>query len=149
LTCVITNRPLSIAAVNRHLDDDASGAVVVFVGRVRPDTSKGRRVVALDYEADRKMALDQLRALETRSRREFGARRVFVIHRVGRLRVGTASVIVGVTAPHRDAAFRAARFLIEELKREVPIWKSDRWARAPTGRRRRTPHRRRNGRSPG
>ncbi len=149
MTCVITSRPLSIADVSRRLEDSSSGAVVLFIGRVRPDTSKGRRIVALDYEADRAMALARLRGLERRARREWGARHVYVIHRVGRLRVGATSVIVGVAAAHRSAAFRAARFLIEELKREVPIWKSDRWAPARGGRRRRTPPRRRTGQSPG
>lgn len=138
MSCEITTRPLTVARVARHLDDDASGAVVLFVGRVRPDASGSRRVAALDYEADRAMALRRLQGLERQARQRFGARRVHLVHRIGRLRVGAASVIVGVAAPHRSAAFQAARFLIEQLKRDVPIWKSDRWARAPAGRRRRT-----------
>ena len=149
MTAEITTRALSVTRVARHLADVASGAVVLFVGRVRPDSTQGRRVVALDYESDRTLALARLRDLERQARRRFGVRRVHVIHRIGRLRVGVASVIVGVAGPHRAEAFAAARFLIEELKREVPIWKSDRWARAPVARRRRRRPRPRDGRSPG
>lgn len=149
MTSEITTEPLSLPRVARRLEDVGSGAVVLFVGRVRPDTSKGRRVAALDYEADRTMALVRLELLERQARRRFGTRRIHVVHRIGRLRVGAASVIVGVAAPHRSAAFQAARFLIEQLKREVPIWKSDRWARAPTGRRRRAHPPPSSGRSPG
>jgi molybdopterin synthase catalytic subunit len=149
MTCEITTRPLHLGAVELHLPDPGSGAVVVFVGRVRPDAVKGRRVIALVYETDRAMALRRMRALERRARRRFAARRVYVIHRVGRIPVGGASVIIAVAAAHRSKAFAAARFLIEELKREVPIWKADRWARAPTERRRRTRPARPTGRSPG
>jgi molybdopterin synthase catalytic subunit len=149
VTCEITSRPLHLGQVERHLPDPGSGAVVLFIGRVRPDSVQGRRVVALQYETDRALALRRLRELERRARRRFGARRVYVIHRVGRIPVGGASVIIAVAAAHRSKAFAAARFLIEELKREVPIWKADRWARAPAGRRRRTRPARPTGRSPG
>jgi molybdopterin synthase catalytic subunit len=71
------------------------------------------------------MAVRGLNRLAAEARRSFGTRRTVIYHRVGRLRVGTISVIVGVAAPHRRAAFDAARFLIERLKAEVPIWKTD------------------------
>jgi molybdopterin synthase catalytic subunit len=137
VTVEITSRPLTLAGLERHVEDPRSGAVVVFVGRVRQDSAPGRRISALEYETDRAMVLAQLRGLERQAIRRFGARRVYVIHRVGRIRVGGASVVIAVAAAHRARAFQAARFLIEELKRKVPIWKSDRWARAPAGRRRR------------
>jgi molybdopterin synthase catalytic subunit len=149
MSAAITRRPLSVTQVARQLGDPASGGAVLFVGRVRPDVRRGRRILALDYEADSAMALAALRRLEAEARRRFGVRRVRVVHRIGRLRVGTASVIVGVAAPHRTAAFEAARFLIERLKREAPIWKSDRWAPARAGRRRRTRPRPTAARSPG
>lgn len=149
MTSEITSRALHLSQVERHLPDTGSGAVVIFVGRVRPDVVRGRPVSALDYEVDRALALARLRELERKARRRFGARRVYVIHRVGRIPVGGASVIIAVAAAHRSKAFAAARFLIEELKQEVPIWKADRWARAPAGHRRRARPARRNGRSPG
>lgn len=139
MTCEITSRPLYLAEVERHLGDPGSGAVVLFVGRVRRETDRGRRITALDYETDRAFVLRQLGDLEREAIQRFAVRRVYVIHRVGRIRVGAASVIIAVAAAHRATAFRAARFLIEELKREVPIWKANRWARSPAARRRRTP----------
>lgn len=138
MTCEITTKPLSLARVGRRLDDPGCGGVVLFVGRVRQDADLGRRITALFYETHRAMVMERLEALEKAARRRFDVRRVYIVHRVGLIRVGAASVLIGVAAPHRATAFRAARFLIEELKREVPIWKSDRWGRAPTGRRPRT-----------
>jgi molybdopterin synthase catalytic subunit len=149
VTVEITSRRLQLASVERRLVDPLSGAVVLFVGRVRRDGSRGRFITALDYETDRTLVLRQLRQLDRKAVRRYGARRVYIIHRVGRIPVGAASVLIGVAAAHRAMAFRAARFLIEELKREVPIWKSDRWARARAGRPPRTRPRRRNRRSPG
>jgi molybdopterin synthase catalytic subunit len=114
------------------------GGVVLFVGRVRPDRRGKGRVVALEYEADLRMAGPALLALEREARRRFAVRRVVLAHRVGRLAVGTPSVLVGVAAPHRRSAFGAARFLIDRLKRDVPIWKTERTRAAP--RRRRGPN---------
>ena len=122
----VSRRPLSVAEAYRELVDDSSGGVVLFLGRVRPDAGRGGRVTALEYESDERMAIRSLTRLAQQARRRFGARRLVVHHRLGRLRVGTISVIVGAAAPHRRAAFEAARFLIEQLKVEVPIWKTDR-----------------------
>jgi molybdopterin synthase catalytic subunit len=130
----LTRRPLSVAAAYRELDDPACGGVVVFVGKVRPDRGRRGRVVALDYEADVPMARAQLEALGRAATRRYGAPCTVLHHRLGRLPVGTISVIVGAAAPHRRAAFAAARFLIERLKREVPIWKADRRRSPPAGR---------------
>ncbi|MCI4349707.1 MAG: molybdenum cofactor biosynthesis protein MoaE [Thermoplasmata archaeon] len=127
MTVLVGRRPLSLERAYRHLGDASSGGVVLFVGRVRPEDQRGRPLVALDYEADVRMAVGALRRLEGECARRFGTRKVFVEHRIGRLRVGTASVIVGAAAPHRAAAFQAARFLIECLKLEAPIWKTDRY----------------------
>ena len=136
MSILLTRRPLSVARTVAALSDDGSGAVVVFVGRVRPDRVGRRRVVALEYEADARMAPDALRALEREARERFVVREVVLAHRIGVLPVGTPSVLVGVAAAHRRAAFDAARFLIERVKREVPIWKTDRTrVDAPTRRR--------------
>ena len=141
MTSEISSRPLSVSRVYAALEDPRAGGVVVFVGRVRPDRTLRGRVSALEYEADRKLALRQLEALEREAVWRFGARKVRIEHRVGLLPVGTPSVILGVAAPHRSAAFQAARFLIERLKVDVPIWKTDRWGRvSPT--RRASPKRR-------
>ena len=123
---VLTRRPLSVATVYEELQSREDGGVVIFLGRVRPDRGRFGTVVALDYEADAPMAQRALRRLAAEARSKFRIRRVALHHRLGRLPVGTVSVIVGAAAPHRSTAFRAARFLIERLKAEVPIWKTDR-----------------------
>jgi len=111
--------------------------VALFVGRVRPDRLRRGKVAALDYEADRPMALRSLGELDTIARRRFSARRVVLWHRVGSVAVGRIAVIVGVATPHRASALVAARYLIDRLKRETPIWKMERArpARRPPPRR--------------
>lgn len=128
----LTHERLSYAAAMRELEGPGLGGVVVFAGRVRPDATRGGRVIALDYETHRTLALRVLADLERTVRRRFGARRVVVWHRVGTVPVDEASVLVGVATGHRAEAFVAARFLIEQLKAKAPIWKSE---RARSGRR--------------
>ncbi len=128
----LTRGRLDVAAVARTLEASRQGGEVVFAGRVRPDRRGRRRVVALDYEVDPAPALRQLRALEQEARRRFGVRTVVLAHRTGRVAVGEVAVVVGVSAPHRAEAFAAARYLIDTLKREVPIWKTE-WT-GPTAR---------------
>ncbi len=109
---------------------------MVFAGCVRPDRTPRGRVVALDYEAHRPVALAQLRRLEAAARQRVPEARVVLWHRLGRLPVGTVSVIVGAATPHRAQAFGLARWLIDRLKEEVPIWKT---AQARSARRPRRP----------
>jgi molybdopterin synthase catalytic subunit len=122
----LTSRRLEPGKAYRALDHREAGGVVVFVGRVRPDRSTGGVVRALFYEADRPMAVRALTELARTAERAPGVRRVLVWHRTGTIRVGEVAVIVGAAAVHRAEAFRAARFLIERVKRDVAIWKSDR-----------------------
>ncbi|MGD0249923.1 MAG: molybdenum cofactor biosynthesis protein MoaE [Thermoplasmata archaeon] len=122
----LTTRTLSVAGAMRALEGVGVGGVVLFAGRVRPDRTADGPVIALEYEAHGPPALARLRGLEREAHRRFGARRVVLWHRVGRLRVGEVSVIVGAACPHRAEAFAAARYLIEELKAVVPIWKTER-----------------------
>jgi molybdopterin synthase catalytic subunit len=100
------------------------GAVCVFDGIVR-DNTRGRRALYLDYEAYREMALDQMRGLATEAVARFGVREVALVHRLGRLMVGETSVLVVVASAHRGAAFEACRWLIDTLKKTVPIWKKE------------------------
>jgi len=132
----LTRRPLSLLQAHRALADPKSGGVVLFAGRVRPDRVGGRPIAALEYEADGPVAVRVLEGLERTARSRYEVRRVVLWHRLGRVPVGAPSVIVGVAAPHRAAAFEAARFLIDALKERAPIWKS---ATARPGRRRRAP----------
>ena len=102
----------------------ADGAVCVFDGIVR-DNTRGRKTLHLDYEAYREMALEQMRGLASEAVRKFGVRDVALVHRLGRLVVGETSVLVVVASAHRGAAFDACRWLIDTLKKTVPIWKKE------------------------
>lgn len=100
------------------------GAVVVFDGIVR-DNTRGRRTLFLDYEAYEEMALPQMRGLAAEAIAKFGVRDVSLVHRLGRLGVGESSVLIVVASAHRAAAFDACRWLIDTLKKTVPIWKKE------------------------
>ncbi len=115
-----------MAQAVRELEGPGLGGVVVFAGRVRPDRTRSGRVERLDYEAHRALAVAALRELETIARRRYGAERVVLWHRLGAVPVDEVSVIAGAATGHRAAAFDAARYLIEQLKATVPIWKGER-----------------------
>jgi molybdopterin synthase catalytic subunit len=100
------------------------GAVVVFDGIVRNNT-RGRKTLFLDYESYEQMALDQMRALSTEAIAKFGVRDIALVHRLGRLEIGESSVVIVVASAHRGAAFEACRWLIDTLKKTVPIWKKE------------------------
>ncbi len=112
-----------IAAAKRGDD----GAVVVFDGIVRNHT-RGRQTLHLDYEAYEEMAAKQMRELAGEARTRFDVRQVTMIHRLGRLEVGETSVLIVVASAHRAQAFDACRWLIDTLKRTVPIWKKETFA---------------------
>src|SRR5207249_886477 len=107
------------------------GAVVLFLGTVR-ELTNGRRTSALDYDAYPEMAEIKLRELEQQARDRWPIDRVAMVHRLGHLELGEVSVAVAVSCPHRHQAFDAARFLIDELKAWVPIWKKENWSDGTT-----------------
>jgi MoaE-MoaD fusion protein len=111
----------AIAAQVRHPED---GAVALFDGIVRNNT-RGRRTLYLDYEAYEEMALKQMRELAERTLQEHKVREVAIVHRLGRLEIGESSVFIAVASAHRGAAFDACRWLIDTLKKTVPIWKKE------------------------
>lgn len=103
------------------------GAVCVFDGIVRNNT-RGRETLFLDYEAYEEMALSQMRGLADEVLTKFPVRDVTLLHRLGRLEVGETSVLIVVASAHRAAAFDACRWLIDTLKKTVPIWKKEHFA---------------------
>jgi molybdopterin synthase catalytic subunit len=109
-----------VAAAKRGED----GAVVVFDGIVR-DNTRGRKTLHLDYEAYEEMADKQLRELSAEAHQRFDVRHLTIVHRLGRLAVGETSVLIVVASAHRAAAFDACRWLIDTLKKQVPIWKRE------------------------
>jgi molybdopterin synthase catalytic subunit len=123
-----------------ELATDEDGGVVVFVGRTRvtPGTPApgqeaeaarhaGRTVEELDYEAFEPMAINVLGTIADEIETRFGVRRVAIVHRTGVVPLGDASIVVVAVAPHRDAAFAAARYAIDETKARAPIWKAERF----------------------
>lgn len=119
----ITDQPLRVEAIADRVADAGSGALVLFVGRVR-DSFGGRAVERITYSGYRPMARARLLHIVAELEAEHGAR-VAIAHRLGTLEVGEASVTIAVAAPHRDAAYTASRQALERLKREVPIWKRE------------------------
>lgn len=123
----LTYDPIDYQALTEAVRTPQAGAVVLFLGTVR-ELTDGRRTVALDYEAYPEMALRKMEALVAEARRHWPLTGVEVVHRLGHLDLGEISVAVAVSAPHRQQAFEAGRFLIDELKAVVPIWKKENWA---------------------
>jgi molybdopterin synthase catalytic subunit len=123
----IVDAPIEGEAVVAGMKAGGDGAVCVFDGIVR-DNSRGRQTLYLDYEAYREMALEQMRRLADEAVARFGVREVAVIHRLGRLMVGETSVLIVVASAHRAATFDACRWLIDTLKKTVPIWKKETFA---------------------
>jgi molybdopterin synthase catalytic subunit len=127
------NRNPLVALTRERIDRDAlvaklkqpsDGAVVVFDGIVR-DNTRGRKTLYLDYEAYEEMALPEMRKLAREAGERFAIDRVGIVHRLGRLQIGESSIVIVVTSAHRAAAFDACRWLIDTLKRTVPIWKKE------------------------
>lgn len=100
------------------------GAVLVFDGIVR-NNSRGRQTLYLDYEAYEEMAMKQMNELAGEAVKRFGIRHVNIVHRLGRLQVGETSVLIVVASAHRAQAYEASRWLIDTLKKTVPIWKKE------------------------
>jgi molybdopterin synthase catalytic subunit len=124
---VLTDDPLDPAAVARSIADPACGAVVLFAGTVR-DSHRGRPVERITYSAYRAMADARLREIAGRLERRYPGTHVAIVHRLGELPVGEASVVIAVASPHREAAYAASREALERLKAEVPIWKREHYA---------------------
>ena len=120
----ILDSVLPAAEVMEAIKAGADGAVCVFDGIVRNNT-RGRQTLHLDYEAYREMALTQMQGLAEQAVTNFGVRDVALLHRLGRLQVGESSVLIVVASAHRGAAFDACRWLIDTLKKQVPIWKKE------------------------
>ena len=128
----LTSSPLDPVSCHERVRDDRCGAVATFTGTTRA-TSRGKHVLRLEYEAFEEMTAAEMARIFERCRAEVAttperALRMLVAHRLGTVEVGEPSVAIAVASPHRDAAFLACRFLIDELKRSMPIWKKEVYA---------------------
>jgi molybdopterin synthase catalytic subunit len=120
----IVHEPIDAHAIVTGLERPEDGALVVFDGMVR-NNSRGRRTMYLVYEAYEEMALEQMRTLAAKAVADFKIRNVAVVHRLGRIEIGESSVLIAVASAHRAAAFDACRWLIDTLKKTIPIWKKE------------------------
>jgi molybdopterin synthase catalytic subunit len=120
----LTQEPIPAESLISAAKQGSDGAVVVFDGIVR-DNTRGRRTLYLDYEAYEEMASRQMKELSEQAVSRFGVRGVTLVHRLGRLLVGETSVLIIVASAHRAAAYEASRWLIDTLKKTVPIWKKE------------------------
>jgi molybdopterin synthase catalytic subunit len=127
----LSDSAIDVASLLCALESERVGAVVTFEGRVR-DHNEGRAVRGLAYEAYAELAeAEGVRIIEE-ARSRFEIARVLCVHRVGELALGELAVWVGVSAAHRDAAFAACRYVIDEVKSRVPIWKHERYVGGET-----------------
>ena len=122
--CAIVREPVNVQDIRRSLQHFEDGAIAIFEGIVR-NHSRGRRTLYLDYEAYEAMALNEMEKLSQASLERFKVRNVRIVHRLGRLEIGEISILIAVASAHRAAAFDACRWLIDTLKKTVPIWKKE------------------------
>jgi molybdopterin synthase catalytic subunit/molybdopterin converting factor small subunit len=122
--CAIVRKKIAVQEIADSIKAPQDGAAAVFEGIVRNNT-RGRRTIYLDYEAYESMALNEMEKLAQSALANFKVRDVCLVHRLGRLEIGETSVLVVVASAHRGPAFEACRWLIDTLKKTVPIWKKE------------------------
>jgi molybdopterin synthase catalytic subunit len=122
----LTREPIDSARVLAQVSSPQAGAVVLFLGTVRELTA-GRKTLALDYECYPEMAERELARIERDARSRWPLVETAIVHRLGHLELGEASVAVAVSSAHRQAAFSAGQWMIDTLKQVVPIWKKENW----------------------
>ena len=125
----VTKNDFSVDEELRHLKTPSVGGIVTFVGVVRAE-SEGQRVDSMEIEVYPEMAEKQLQIIRGEAIKKFGVEEILIVHRYGNLMVGDNIVLIAVSAGHRDSAFDACRYVIDELKKRVPIWKRE---HTPTG----------------
>jgi molybdopterin synthase catalytic subunit len=128
----LSGTPIDAGAQRLSLEDPAAGGCVTFEGWVR-NHNEARAVTRLDYQAYGPLAEDEGEAILAEATTKFALRAVRCVHRTGSLAIGDLAVWVGVSADHRDAAFAACRWIIDEVKRRVPIWKNEHYADGESG----------------
>ena len=120
----VTDKPIDLQELVDRVTDPEAGAIATFIGTTR-NNNQGRRVIALDYEAYPEMAEKELARLGEEAKKKWQICRMAIVHRIGPVQISEPSVIIAVSAAHREAAFAACRFAIEEIKKTVPIWKKE------------------------
>jgi molybdopterin synthase catalytic subunit len=120
----IVRSPIDLNEVLHSVSSPQAGAIDIFIGTTR-NHSNGKEVLSLEYEAYEPMALKLMEALVAKARQRWTINRMAVVHRVGKVEIGEASVMIAVSAAHRREAFEACWYAIDALKRDIPIWKKE------------------------
>lgn len=120
----ITNDKLNLQMVMSELEDNSAGAVSIFMGSVR-NRGKFGNVLGIYYEAYREMAEEKMKEIENEVYTKWNIKKLVTIHRIGNLNVGEASIIIGVCSEHRHEALEACKYIINNVKSRVPIWKKE------------------------
>jgi molybdopterin synthase catalytic subunit len=120
----IVKSPINVEDLLSQARDDSAGAVLLFLGTVR-DHNEGIPVAGIYYEAYQKMAEESLFRIEKETLRRWKLLKIAMIHRIGELNVGDISVAIAVSSEHRNVAFEAGHYVIDRIKKEVPIWKKE------------------------
>jgi molybdopterin synthase catalytic subunit len=125
----ISPEPLSTERAIAFVVSPLAGGINIFLGTTRTETSfTGHELIALDYQAYEEMAAEQLQKLSTEARLRWPILKLVILHRIDRVKVGEPSVLIAVSTPHRAESFDACRWIIDELKKTVTIWKQEIWA---------------------
>ena len=127
----LTRDPIQAEEVLDRVRAASDGAVVLFLGVVR-DHNEGRDVRGIEYEAYQEMAMSVMTAIALEAGESVDTDRIAVVHRTGELEVGEVSLAIAVGSPHREEAYQASRYIIEEIKKRVPVWKKERFADGET-----------------
>ena len=127
----ITEQQIDTQRVLESVGSNECGANVLFVGMTRQFTAE-RETMTLNYECYAEMALSTMRDLADQARAKWPVKNVSIVHRIGEVAIGQASIAVAVSSPHRRDSFDSASWLLEALKKQVPIWKKEHWADGST-----------------
>ena len=120
----LTESELSLSECYEFVQDNGCGGLAVFVGTVRNNT-KNKGVIKLEFSAYDPMAIKEMKVIAKKAKEMFGLEKIAIHHAVGSLDIGQVPVIIAVSSPHREAAFKACQFAIDTLKETVPIWKKE------------------------
>ena len=120
----VSSDPIDTDALLARVGSDEDGAALLFIGVVR-DHAEGRKVTGMRYDVYAEMATEVLREIALEASIPLGTNRIAVAHRFGELKIGEISVGIAVSSPHRAEAYEASRFVIEEIKKRLPVWKKE------------------------
>ena len=120
----ITNNRLNLQEIMFELEDNSAGALSIFIGNVRNHGRFGN-VSEIYYETYNEMAQEKMREIENEAQTKWGIKKLVAIHRIGNIKAGETSIIIGVSSEHRHEAFEACKYIINNVKTRVPIWKKE------------------------